>query len=77
MLMHNCFTLLKREKPSSAFKKFIGQILWLSLDVRGKPSKAAKVALIGTHADVAQCHRNAQGEYIAPQVHLLQVTQYF
>ncbi|XP_063604789.1 death-associated protein kinase 1-like isoform X2 [Penaeus indicus] len=42
------------------------------LNVRGKPSKAAKVALIGTHADVAQCHRNAQGEYIAPQVHLLQ-----
>lgn len=42
-------------------------------DVRGKPSKAAKVALVGTHADAAQCHRNTQGEYMAPQVHLLQV----
>ncbi|XP_076061666.1 death-associated protein kinase dapk-1-like isoform X4 [Oratosquilla oratoria] len=42
------------------------------LGTRGKPSKAAKVALVGTHADVAQCHRNAQGDYLAPQVQLLQ-----
>nr|XP_045596116.1 death-associated protein kinase 1-like isoform X2 [Procambarus clarkii] len=42
------------------------------LNVRGKPSKPAKVALVGTHADAAQCHRNLQGDYVAPQVHLLQ-----
>ncbi|CAL4070258.1 unnamed protein product, partial [Meganyctiphanes norvegica] len=42
------------------------------LNVRGRPSKAAKVALVGTHADIAQCHRNAQGEFLSPQVHLLQ-----
>lgn len=47
-------------------------IIFLSA-VRGKPSKPAKVALIGTHADVAQCHRNLQGDFVAPQVHLLQV----
>ncbi|KAK8380306.1 hypothetical protein O3P69_016726 [Scylla paramamosain] len=42
------------------------------LNMRGKPSKPAKVALVGTHADTAQCHRNLQGEFVAPQVHLLQ-----
>ncbi|XP_071518371.1 death-associated protein kinase 1-like [Panulirus ornatus] len=42
------------------------------LHVRGKPSKPAKVVLVGTHADVAQCHRNLQGDFVAPQVHLLQ-----
>ncbi|XP_042240946.1 death-associated protein kinase 1-like isoform X4 [Homarus americanus] len=42
------------------------------LNVRGKPSKPAKVTLVGTHADVAQCHRNLQGDFVAPQVHLLQ-----
>lgn len=44
-------------------------------DMRGKPSKPAKVALVGSHADSAQCHRNLQGEFVAPQVHLLQVRE--
>ncbi|KAB7507730.1 Death-associated protein kinase dapk-1, partial [Armadillidium nasatum] len=42
------------------------------LGLKGKPNKPCKVSLVATHADLAQCHKNNQGEYVAPQTSLLQ-----
>ncbi|XP_043214460.1 death-associated protein kinase dapk-1-like isoform X4 [Amphibalanus amphitrite] len=37
----------------------------------GRSSKPAKVALVATHADLSQCHKNGHGEYISAEVDVL------